>query len=69
MNTLLATSTHNTKATEIENKIADTSNLVRKTYCNTKIKQMKDKTPDHDRYITTLEFHNFFFLKHLFSKI
>ena len=40
MNTLLATSTHNTKATEIENKIADTSNLVRKTYCNTKIKHL-----------------------------
>ena len=44
--------------TAVENKIADTSNLVKKTDCNTKIIEIEKKLPDHNhnKYITTTEF-------------
>ena len=44
--------------TAVENKIANTSNLVKKTDCNTKIIEIEKKLPDHNhnKYITTTEF-------------
>ena len=44
--------------TAVENKIPDTSNLVRKTDYNTKITEIEKKLTDHnhDKYITTTEF-------------
>ena len=50
----------------VENTITDTSKLVRKTDCNTKITEIEKKITDnnHDKYITTPEFNtlatNFF---------
>ena len=42
----------------MENKIPDTSNLVKKTDYNTKITETEKKLTDHnhDKYITTTEF-------------
>ena len=37
---------YNTKITELENKISDTSKLVKKTDCNTKITELENKIPD-----------------------
>ena len=37
---------HNTKITELENKIPDTSGLVKKTNYNTKITELENKIPD-----------------------
>ena len=44
--------------TAVENKIPDTSNLVKKTDYNTKITETEKKLTDHnhDKYITTTEF-------------
>ena len=46
----------NTKISDIENKIPNTSNLVTTTVLNTKICEVENKIPNHDKYITTLEF-------------
>ena len=37
---------HNTDKTELENKIPDTSGLVKKTNYNTKITELENKIPD-----------------------
>ena len=44
--------------TAVENKIPDTSNLVKKTDYNTKVTEIEKKLTDHshDKYITTTEF-------------
>ena len=46
-----------TALTALENKILNVSNLIKKTYYNTKISEIQEKITDHDhdRYITTLE--------------
>ena len=54
MNTTLL----NTKITEVENKIPDTSSLVTTTILNTKINEVENTIPDHAKYITTQEFIN-----------
>ena len=46
----------NTKISEVENKIPDTSNSVTSTVLNTNIREVEDKIPNHDKYITTPEF-------------
>ena len=46
----------NTKISEIENKIPDTSSFVTTTVLNTKISEVKNKVPDYAKYITTPEF-------------
>ena len=43
----------NTKISEVENKIQDTSSLVNTTVPNTKISEVKNEIPDHAKYITT----------------
>ena len=45
----------NTKISEIENKVPDTSGLVTNTLLNTKIGEVEKKIPDHAKYITTSE--------------
>ena len=45
-----------TKISEVENKISNTSNLVTTTVLNTEISKVENKIPDHARYITTQEF-------------
>ena len=46
----------NTKISEVENKIPDTSSLVTTTVLNTKIGEAENRIPDHAKYITTQEF-------------
>ena len=46
----------NTKISEVENKIPNTSNLVTTTVLNTKISEVENKIPNHDKCITTPEF-------------
>ena len=46
----------NTKISEIENKIPNTSSLVATTILNTKISKAENKIPNHDKYITTPKF-------------
>ena len=46
----------NTKISEIENKIPNTSSLVATTVLNTKISKAENKIPNHDKYITTPKF-------------
>ena len=47
-----------TALTTVENKIANVSNLVKKTDCNTKITEIENKinNHNHDKYIDTQEF-------------
>ena len=45
-----------TALTAVENKISNASNLVKKTNFNTKISEI-ETDHDHDKYITTPEFH------------
>ena len=45
----------NTKISELENKITNTSNLVTKTVLNTKISEVENKLSDNSNYITTQE--------------
>ena len=52
---LMTTTVLNTKISENENKIPDTS-LVTTTTLNTKISEVENKTPDNSKYITTEEF-------------
>ena len=46
----------NTKLSEVENKIPNTSSLVTTTVLNRKISKVENKIPNHDKYNTTLEF-------------
>ena len=48
----------NTKISEVENKIPDTSSLLTSTVLNTKIGEVENKIPDHAKYSTTQEFSN-----------
>ena len=43
----------NTKISEVDNKIPDTSSLVTTTVLNTKIREIENKIPDHAKCITT----------------
>ena len=46
----------NTKCSEVENKIPDTSILVTTTVLNTKISKVENKIHRNSKYITTQEF-------------
>ena len=52
----MTTTVLNTKISEVEDKIPNTSGLVTSTDLNTKICEVENKVPNHDKYITTLEF-------------
>ena len=52
----MATTVLNTKISEVENKIPNTSNLVTTTFLNTKISEAENKTFDNSKYITSQEF-------------
>ena len=41
----------NTKTSEVESKIPNTSSLVTTTVLNTKISEVENKIPDHAKYI------------------
>ena len=43
----------NTKISEIENKILNTSTLMTTAVLNTKIGEVENEIPDHVKYITT----------------
>ena len=51
----MSTTVLNTKISEIENKIPNTSNLVTKTVLNTKNSEVENKIPENSKYITTQE--------------
>ena len=46
----------NTKISEVENTIQNTSVLVTTTVLNTKISEVDNKIPNYNKYITTPEF-------------
>ena len=46
----------NTKLSEVENKIPNTSSLETTTVLNTKINEVENKIPDSSKYINTQEF-------------
>ena len=48
----MTTTVLNTKISEVENKIPNTSSLVATTILNTKVNEVKNKIPDHAKYIT-----------------
>ena len=52
----MTTTLLNTKISEAENKIPDTSNLVTTTVLSTKISEVKNKIADYAKYITTPKF-------------
>ena len=52
----MATTVLNTKISEVENKILDTSSLVTKTVLNTKIGEVENKIADNFKYITSQKF-------------
>ena len=52
----MTTAVLNTKISEVENKIPNTSSLVTRTVLNTKISEVEDKIPDNSKYFTTQEF-------------
>ena len=52
----MITTVLNTKNSEIENKIPNTSNLVTKTVLNTKNSEVENKIPENSKHITTQEF-------------
>ena len=54
----MTTTVLNTKTSEVENKIPNTSGLATATVLNTKIREAKNKTPDYSKYITTPEFNS-----------
>ena len=43
----------NTKISQVETKIPDTSNLVTTNVLNTKISEVENKIPNHDKCIST----------------
>ena len=52
----MSTTVLNTKISEVESKIPDTSSLVTTTVLNTKISEFENIIPDHAKNITTQEF-------------
>ena len=46
----------NTKISEVEDKIPDTSSLVTTTVSNTKISEVEHKIHDNSKYVTNQEF-------------
>ena len=52
----MTTAVLNTKISEFENKIPDTSSLVSANVVNTKISEVENESPHHAKYITTQEF-------------
>ena len=50
----MTTNVLNTKITEVENKIPNTSSLMTTTVLNRKISKVENKISNHDKYITTL---------------
>ena len=52
----MSTTVFNTKISEVENKIPNTSSLVTTTVLSTKISEVENKIPDHIKYITSPEF-------------
>ena len=46
----------NTKISEVQNKIQNTSGLATITVSSSKVSEVENKTPNHDKYITTSEF-------------
>ena len=52
----MTTTALNTKISEVENKLRDTSSLVTTNVSNTKIGEVENKIPHHAKYITTEEF-------------
>ena len=52
----MTTTILNTKSSEVENKIPDTSSLATKTVLNTKISEVENKIPENSKYITTKYF-------------
>ena len=53
MTSFMTTTVLNTKITETENKIPDTSILLAATGLNKKISEVENKIPDHIKHITT----------------
>ena len=58
----------NTKISEVENKILNICSLVTMTVLNTRISEVENKIPNHDKYISTLEF-NKLTAKHFTAKL
>ena len=56
MSALVTATILNTKISEVENKIPNTSSLVTKIVLNRKISEVQNKIPNHDKYITSPEF-------------
>ena len=54
----MTTTDLNTKISEVENKVPNTSSLMNTTVLNTKISRVKNKISDNSKYITTQEFNN-----------
>ena len=52
----MTTTVLNTKISEVENKIPNTSGLVTTAVLNTKLSELENKIPNRDKYITTSEF-------------
>ena len=52
----MTTTVFNTKNSEVENKILNTSSLMTTTVLNTKISEVENKIPGYAKYITTQEF-------------
>ena len=52
----MTTTVLNTKISEVDNKIPDTSSWVTTTVLNTKISEVESKIPNHDKYTTTPAF-------------
>ena len=52
----MTTTVLNTKVSEVEKKVVDTSNLVTTTCLNTKYSEVENKIPDTCKYITIQEF-------------
>ena len=52
----MTTTVFNTRNSEVENKILNTSSLMTTTVLNTKISEVENKIPGYAKYITTQEF-------------
>ena len=52
----MTTTVLNTKISEFEYEIQNTSSLVTRSVLNTKISEVENKVSNHDKYITTPEF-------------
>ena len=49
----MTTTVLNTKISEFDSKIQDTSSLVTRTVLNTKNSEVENKIPDNSKYVTT----------------